>query len=70
MRLAIDRAIHGETAQEKEKAARWAAAWGLSGGIPPVPGHLNNRATANLSDRPTSKRPETKPSDIGFAKAT
>lgn len=71
MRLAIDRAIHGKTAQEKEKAARWAAAWGLSGGIPPVSGHLNNRAAASLPGQPsTSRRPETKTSDDGFTEAT
>jgi hypothetical protein len=34
MRLAIDRAIRALTVTEKEKAARWAAAWGEAGGIP------------------------------------
>lgn len=30
---AIGRAIHSETSSEKDKAARWAAAWGVISGI-------------------------------------
>ena len=33
MALAIERAIQGATSKEKERAARWAAAWGLLCGI-------------------------------------
>lgn len=33
MVAAIGRAIHSESATEKDKAARWAAAWGALGGI-------------------------------------
>jgi hypothetical protein len=33
MASAIDRAIGGSTGKEKERAARWAAAWGLLCGI-------------------------------------
>lgn len=33
MAEAIDRAIDARTAAEKDRAARWAAAWGLIGGI-------------------------------------
>lgn len=33
MVAAIGRAIHSPTSVEKAKAARWAAAWGLIGGI-------------------------------------
>jgi hypothetical protein len=33
MAKAIERAIEGKTSGEKERAARWAAAWGLLCGI-------------------------------------
>ena len=33
MAKAIERAIAGQTTMEKERAARWAAAWGLLCGI-------------------------------------
>jgi len=33
MALAIERAIEARTGKEKERAARWAAAWGLLCGI-------------------------------------
>lgn len=33
MVAAIGRAIHSPTSAEKDKAARWAAAWGVIGGI-------------------------------------
>lgn len=33
MAEAIGRAIDAGTAQEKDRAARWASAWGLIGGI-------------------------------------
>jgi hypothetical protein len=33
MAKAIERAIEGQTSGEKERAARWAAAWGLLCGI-------------------------------------
>ena len=33
MRIAIDRAVKAQTLTEKEKAARWAAAWAEIGGI-------------------------------------
>lgn len=34
MREAIDRAIDANTIPKKERAARWAAAWGRAAGIP------------------------------------
>lgn len=33
MVAAIGRAIHSDSTAEKDKAARWAAAWGALGGI-------------------------------------
>ena len=33
MVAAIGRAIHSSTSAEKDRAARWAAAWGIIGGI-------------------------------------
>jgi len=37
MRLAIDRAITAQSMLDKEKAARWASAWGTAAGIPKAP---------------------------------
>jgi hypothetical protein len=34
MRIAIQRSIAAPTIDEKERAARWAAAWGAVAGIP------------------------------------
>lgn len=66
MASAIDRAIHAPTSAEKERSARWAAAWGLLCGIntnssrlrsselQPAP-QLRNRRASDRAPAPPAK---------------
>lgn len=52
MAAAIERAIEAEQSDEKDRAARWAAAWGAIGGIH-SPGI---RLRSSILARPASRR--------------
>ena len=58
MALAIERAIQGATSKEKERAARWAAAWGLLCGIKtPAVRLRRNDVGDELEDLPAAALP-------------
>jgi hypothetical protein len=53
MASAIERAIQAPTAKEKERAARWAAAWGLLSGIKNLPVKLRRSEVEHWADGET-----------------
>lgn len=73
MALAIKRAIEARTGKQKERAARWAAAWGLLCGIrttrvrlrssevKPHPEAPTRRASDQITLRPLSPLPPSPP---------
>ncbi len=55
MSLAISLAMAASNGREKEKAARWAAAWGRVLGITPAPGASDGRQRADSGPQQASQ---------------